>query len=100
MSPQTQSYLPFEYQVHLFEGAGVLAAVSQDKQFLEVRSNQSHCVLRRVLETLLGPLLNQLNEILSKQLYKQDTPTNPVYSTLLANSITALIHVNKGTTPY
>ena len=45
---------------------------------------------------LLGPPLNQINEILSKQLYKSDTPENPVVATLLANIITALTHLNKG----
>jgi len=45
---------------------------------------------------LVGPWIAKLDEIVSKQLYKSDTPENPVYVTLTANHITAFLNLSKG----
>ena len=47
-------------------------------------------------QTLLQPLLAQMDEVLSRQLFKSDTAEQPVFRTLLRHHLIALGYVAKG----
>lgn len=49
-----------------------------------------------IIENMLFPLLAQMEEIVTKELYKQDTEENQPFSMLLSNQISAIGYLSKG----
>lgn len=73
-------------QMFIYESLGmVLASEKLDQQ-------------KRIdlMKKLLSPILSQINEILSKELYKKDTREQPIFSNLLSREICAIGHLSKG----
>jgi exportin-T len=70
----------------LYEALG--AVLSHEKVQPQVRIS--------ILEDLLHPIILQMEEVLSKQLYKTDTPEKPIFSKFLAEEVEAVASLCKG----
>jgi exportin-T len=56
----------------------------------------SNTIRTQVLEQILQPILNQMDNIVSNKLYLRDTNELPIFATLLAHQISSIAYLSKG----
>ncbi|KAL6076211.1 Karyopherin transporter [Balamuthia mandrillaris] len=84
ISEEAQRFLVPEAQTNLYDAVGVLIGSAPEEQ------------QAAFLELLLAPLIRQSKEIISQQLFKNDTPERPTYTNILQHIVQLMGTLSKG----
>jgi hypothetical protein len=117
---EAENVLPYDSQLFFFNGVGLLLSATKDKRLqqdtLKVRVSRrpyrhgmhaNACwypraqrlttSTRLLWQSVVGKFLEQVEEILGKELYKQDTPERPVCANYLQQVVAVVTALSSGT---
>lgn len=82
---EADNVLPYDSQLFFFNGIGLLLSATKDKKLQQ-----------DTLKSVVGKFLDQVEEILAKEIYKQDTVERPVCANFLQQVVAVVTALSSG----